>query len=159
MNKLTGATLSTVLGVGLAVGIAPTTAHAATSIRDEALHTAAAQKGDPYRSGAAGPDAFDCSGLTYYSYKRHGKTLPRTAQSQYNNLSHVSPGDRRTGDLVFIGTSSNSIYHVGIYAGYHDGKGWMWNANSRSYRGKKVVLAPIAEYTSGSPRAYYARVK
>jgi cell wall-associated NlpC family hydrolase len=135
----------------------PHQAHAVTPIRAKALSTASAQKGDPYRYGAAGPNAFDCSGLVYYSYERNGKKLPRTAQSQYNKSSHVSPANRQKGDLVFIGRSSTSIYHVGIYAGYWSGKGWMWNANTGSYRGRKVVLAPIAEYTAGSPRAYYGR--
>lgn len=133
-------------------------AEAATpTLAVRALSTAAAQKGDPYRWGATGPNAFDCSGLTYYSYRRNGKTLARTAQGQYNKSYKVSPSHRKPGDLVFIGRSSGSIYHVGIYAGYWSGKGWMWNANTGSYRGRKVVLAPIAEYTYGSPRAYYGR--
>jgi len=32
-----------------------------------ATRIAANQKGDPYVYGAAGPNAFDCSGLTYYA--------------------------------------------------------------------------------------------
>ena len=131
-------------------------AHAAT-LAQRAMSVAAAQKGDPYQWGAEGPNRFDCSGLVWYSYKRVGKTLPRVAQSQYNKSSKVSPSNRRPGDLVFIGRSSGSIYHVGIYAGFWSGKGWMWNANTGSYRGRKVVLAPISEYTYGSPRAYYGR--
>lgn len=133
-------------------------AEAATPLKVRAMNVAAAQKNDPYRYGATGPNAFDCSGLTYYSYKRVGKTIPRTAQAQYNKSKKVSPSYRQKGDLVFIGRSSGSIYHVGIYAGYWSGKGWMWNANTGSYRGRKVVLAPIKEYTAGSPRAYYGRL-
>jgi cell wall-associated NlpC family hydrolase len=159
MNKVTKFTVPVVIGWGLTLALVPTDAHAATSIRSKALSTAAAQKGDPYRDRAAGPNAFDCSGLTYYSYKKHGKTLPRTAQGQYNKSTKVSASKRQKGDLVFIGRSSGSIYHVGIYAGFWSGKGWMWNANSGKYRGKKVVLAPIAEYTKGTPKAYYGRFK
>lgn len=129
----------------------------AATISLRALSVAAAHKGDPYRYGAAGPAAFDCSGLTYYSYRVSGQSIPRTAQQQYWKTHHVSPWSRQRGDLVFIGTSAQSIYHVGIYAGFWSGKGWMWNANSGSYRGRQVVLAPIAEYTAGSPRAYYGR--
>jgi len=132
------------------------TAEAAT-LSQRALKVAAAQKNDPYQYGKAGPSRFDCSGLTYYSYRQSGKTLPRTAQAQYNKSSKVAPSKRRVGDLVFIGRSSQGIYHVGIYAGFWSGKGWMWNANTGSYRGRKVVLAPIKEYTAGSPRAYYGR--
>lgn len=138
------------------VGTSAGTAEAAT-LRSKAMKVAAAQKGDRYQYGAAGPSRFDCSGLVYYSYKKAGKKLPRTAQSQYNKSRKVSPRSRKVGDLVFIGRSSRGIYHVGIYAGYWSGKGWMWNANTGSYRGKKVVLAPIKEYTKGSPRAYYGR--
>lgn len=136
----------------------PTNATAATPLKVRAMNVAAAQKNDPYRYGATGPNAFDCSGLTYYSYKKVNKTIPRTAQAQYNKSKKVSPSKRQKGDLIFIGRSSGSIYHVGIYAGFWSGKGWMWNANTGSYRGRKVVLAPIKEYTAGSPRAYYGRL-
>lgn len=154
-TALTGVMAAAVMGSGLA--LAPN-AEAATSLKAKALTTAIAQIGDPYKWGATGPNAFDCSGLIYYSYKVHNKTLPRTAQQQYNKVQHVSPSNRQPGDLVFIGYSSSSIYHVGIYKGWKDGKGWMVNANTGAYRGRKVVNAPVSEYTVGSPRAYYGRV-
>lgn len=129
-------------------------AQAAPSLAQRALSVAAAQKGDPYQWGAEGPGKFDCSGLTYYSYRKSGKTLPRTAQAQYNKSSHVAPSSRRVGDLVFIGRSSGSIYHVGIYAGYWSGRGWFWDAPKP---GRTVGLHRIADYTGGAPRAYYGR--
>lgn len=152
MKKLATVAASTAITGALILAVTPS-AQAATPVRAKALSTAAAQKGDPYKSGAEGPSRFDCSGLTYYSYKKHGKTLPRTAQGQYSKAKKISWSNRAKGDLVFIGNSSGSIYHVGIYAG--DGK--MWNANTGAYRGRKVVLAPISEYTSGSPKAYIGR--
>lgn len=139
------------------VGTSAGTAEAHTTVRSKAIKIAAAQKNDRYQWGAEGPSRFDCSGLVWYAYKRAGKTLPRTAQAQYNKSTKVSPRSRRVGDLVFIGRSSRGIYHEGIYAGFWSGKGWMWNANTGSYRGRKVVLAPISEYIAGSPRAYYGR--
>ncbi len=154
MNRV--ATSAVALAALGGVVLAATPAEAAT-LQARALSVAKAQNGDPYKSGATGPSAFDCSGLTYYSYKKSGKTLPRTAQGQYNSSKHVSYSSRRVGDLIFIGKSSKSIYHVGIYAGFWSGKSWMWNANSGSYRGRKVVLAPVKEYTAGSPRAYVGR--
>lgn len=154
MNKITSTALTVTIGAGL-IAVSTPTAHAAPSLRSKALATAAKQKNDPYKKGATGPNKFDCSGLTYYSYKQHGKKLPRTAQGQYNKSSKVSASKRAKGDLVFIGTNAKNIYHVGIYAG----NGKMWNANTGSYRGKKVVLAPISEYTKGSPKAYYGRIK
>lgn len=143
--------------VSLMLGTA-TPAEAAT-LKQAALKVAAAQKGDPYQYGATGPDRFDCSGLTYYSYKKAGKKISRTAQAQYNNSRHVSGHGVSKGDLVFIGQSTRSIYHVGIYAGFWSGKSWIWNANTGAYRGRKVVLAPLREYTTRGSKAYFGEVK
>ncbi|MET9413675.1 C40 family peptidase [Streptomyces klenkii] len=81
-----------------------------------ALKVAASKQGSPYQYGAAGPNRFDCSGLTLYSFKKVGKNLPRTAADQYNKTRHISSGSRQAGDLVFFHSGSN-VYHVGIYAG------------------------------------------
>lgn len=151
MQKLTATVVSTVLAGGMALTLAPSS-HAATPIRTKALSTAADQKGDLYASGGVGPNKFDCSGLVLYSYRKHGKELPRTAQGQYNKSTKISSGSRAKGDLVFFGPSKANIKHVGIYAG----NGKIWNANSGSHRGKKVVLAPISEYAG---KVYYGRVK
>ncbi|GGK26125.1 glycoside hydrolase [Streptomyces camponoticapitis] len=86
-----------------------------------ALDVAASKKGAPYRYGAAGPHRFDCSGLTSFAFKKVGKTLPRTAQQQYNRTRHIPASSRRQGDLVFF-HYGRSVYHVGIYAG--GGKIW-----------------------------------
>ncbi|MFD7068171.1 C40 family peptidase [Streptomyces sp. NPDC059913] len=107
-------TLAAVGGTMFAPG-APTEAQAAT-VSMKALDIAASKKGSPYRWGAAGPHRFDCSGLTLYAFKKAGRTLPRTAQQQYNRAKHVRSSDRRRGDLVFF-HSGRSVYHVGIYAG------------------------------------------
>jgi len=151
------ATAALVATATLAAGVLAASPAEAATLGQRALNVAAAQKNDPYLWGATGPYKFDCSGLTQYSFKRVGKWIPRTAQQQYNKSYKVSPSHRKPGDLVFIGRSSGSIYHVGIYAGFWSGKGWMWNANTGSYRGRKVVLAPISEYTAGSPQAFYGR--
>ncbi|MGA4799792.1 C40 family peptidase [Streptomyces lavendulocolor] len=91
-------------------------AQAAPAHATKALNIAASKKGAPYKYGAAGPSRFDCSGLTLYSYKKAGKSLPRTAQQQYNKTRHISASGRQKGDLVFFHRGSN-VYHVGIYAG------------------------------------------
>ncbi|KOV57113.1 C40 family peptidase [Streptomyces sp. MMG1121] len=95
----------------------------AASLATKALQVAASKKGSPYQYGATGPRRFDCSGLTLYSFKKAGKTLPRTAAQQYNKTHHISAGSRRAGDLVFF-HSGSSVYHVGIYAGH----GKLWHA-------------------------------
>jgi len=95
----------------------------AASPATKALQVAASKKGSPYKYGAAGPKRFDCSGLTLYSFKKAGKSLPRTAAAQYNKTNHVSASNRKQGDLVFFHSGRN-VYHVGIYAG----KGRIWHS-------------------------------
>ncbi|QNS07561.1 C40 family peptidase [Streptomyces xanthii] len=111
-----------VAGAGLMVPGAASEASAATASA-KALQIAASKKGAPYKWGATGPHRFDCSGLTLYSFKRAGKSLPRTAAQQYNKTRHVSASTRKQGDLVFF-HSGRSVYHVGIYAG----KGRIWHS-------------------------------
>ncbi len=72
-----------------------------------------AQLGDPYVWAAAGPDAFDCSGLTLAAWAAAGVYLPHNAAMQYDQIMHVSRGDLQPGDLVFW----NGLSHVGLYVG------------------------------------------
>lgn len=82
--------------------------------RIRAFRAARGQIGDPYSYGASGPNAYDCSGLTMWSYARAGKRLPRTSSSQAGATRRV--GRPAVGDLVFF-HSGGSVYHVGLYAG------------------------------------------
>src|SRR5207237_4722788 len=79
-----------------------------------AVSTAKAQLGKPYEYGGAGPDSFDCSGLTMYSWHAGGVSLPHSAEMQYSAIPHVDVTALQPGDLVFFGSP---IYHVGIYVG------------------------------------------
>lgn len=72
------------------------------------------QLGDPYRYGATGPSAWDCSGLTGGSWKAAGVKIPRTSQAQWRHGKKVSKSNLKPGDLVFF---YRGISHVGIYAG------------------------------------------
>lgn len=47
------------------------------------VETALQQLGKPYRFGAAGPDAFDCSGLVTFALKRAGLDDRRRVSGQY----------------------------------------------------------------------------
>lgn len=134
-------------------------AEAATTVRVAALASANTQKGAHYQWGRAGgyANGYDCSGLIYWSARQHGKTLPRTTGGQYNYVHHESWTARKPGDLVFIRYGHSTPFHVGIYVGYWSGKSWMINANSGSYRGRKVVVAPIVEYLRGGANAAYGR--
>lgn len=73
-----------------------------------------AQLGKPYQYGAAGPNAFDCSGLTMYCYAQVGVSLPHSSGAQYGCGAHVSQSNLMPGDLVFFGSP---IHHVGLYVG------------------------------------------
>ncbi len=84
-----------------------------------AIAFARAQLGEPYRWGASGPNAWDCSGLTAEAWAAGGKSLPHYSVAQYDVSTPISGGQLRPGDLVFWGEGSNpgSIYHVALYVG------------------------------------------
>lgn len=152
MHKTLKFSVAALIGFGVTVAVAPD-AHAATTAQ-KALGVAKTKQGSPYLYGAAGPSKFDCSGLTMYSFKKVGKSIPRVAQDQYNRSAKVSPSSRKPGDLIFIGSSSGNIWHAGFYAGFWDGYGWMLDAPKP---GRTVGFHKIKNYTGGSPRAYYGR--
>jgi cell wall-associated NlpC family hydrolase len=86
-----------------------------------AVEIALAQLGKPYRYGAAGPDAFDCSGLVLYAFSSAGfGGIPHRADLQYF-LSDIHPRreELRPGDLVFFSSAGTAegIHHNGIYIG------------------------------------------
>ena len=81
-----------------------------------ALQAAYAQMGKPYVYGGAGPNSFDCSGLTAWAYAAAGVSLPHSAAAQYNYGMHVSYAELQPGDLVFF-DEGGYIGHVGIYVG------------------------------------------
>jgi cell wall-associated NlpC family hydrolase len=80
----------------------------------KAIAIALAQVGKPYESGAAGPDAFDCSGLTMFAYGAAGIVLPHSSRSQSTMGTQVSRAELQPGDLVFFYTP---ISHVALYIG------------------------------------------
>jgi cell wall-associated NlpC family hydrolase len=79
-----------------------------------AVRYAYAQLGDPYEWGAAGPNSFDCSGLTMMAWKQAGVSLPHSSRQQFSAGSRVSRSQLQPGDLVFY---YSPISHVGIYIG------------------------------------------
>jgi cell wall-associated NlpC family hydrolase len=66
-----------------------------------AIRAALSRLGRPYVWGATGPDRFDCSGLTQWSYARAGVHLDRTTYQQIHNGIPVARSQVRPGDLVF----------------------------------------------------------
>jgi peptidoglycan DL-endopeptidase CwlO len=80
----------------------------------KALAFAKAAIGKPYRYGAAGPNAFDCSGLVMSVFKKAGVSLPRTSAAQSRVGTAVSRDQLKPGDLIFF---YSPVSHVGIYLG------------------------------------------
>jgi cell wall-associated NlpC family hydrolase len=79
-----------------------------------AVDAALSQVGKPYQWGAAGPNSYDCSGLTMWAWAHGGVSLPHSSAAQYSATSRVSQGDLAPGDLLFFGSP---IHHVAMYIG------------------------------------------
>ena len=79
-----------------------------------AVQYALAQVGDAYVYGAAGPDAFDCSGLTMMAWAQAGVSLPHSSSAQMGSGTPVSMSDLQPGDLVFY---YSPVSHVAMYIG------------------------------------------
>ena len=76
--------------------------------------------GLPYVYGAAGPKAFDCSGLVKWSFTQAGVAMPRVAADQAMTGPAVSVSQLEPGDLLFYRTDPADrayISHVAIYIG------------------------------------------
>jgi predicted small lipoprotein YifL len=106
--------------------------------------------GKPYVWAEEGPNAFDCSGLTYNIYGQMGMEIPRTASEQAKMGKKVPFKDLQYGDLIFFGSTnkrSKRISHVGMYLG----DGWFAHASSKD---RKVTITHFAK----EPR-YLKRMK
>jgi cell wall-associated NlpC family hydrolase len=79
-----------------------------------AVSYAMAQIGNAYVYGAAGPSAFDCSGLTMMAWAQAGVSLPHSSGAQMGSGRSVSQSELQPGDLVFY---YSPVSHVGMYIG------------------------------------------
>lgn len=79
-----------------------------------ALEAAKTKLGMAYVSGATGPSAFDCSGLTQWAYKQAGVSITRTTYTQANDGTRIGKSQLQPGDLVLF---YSDLHHVGLYAG------------------------------------------
>ena len=80
--------------------------------RSDLVQIALAQQGKKYRSGAKGPDYFDCSGLVYFTYRQAGISVPLTAEAQGRYGAEISRGETQPGDLVLFRIKNDD--HIGI---------------------------------------------
>jgi cell wall-associated NlpC family hydrolase len=86
----------------------------ASGIGGQVAAAALSKLGDPYVFGAAGPDTFDCSGLTMWAWSTVGVSIPHSAFAQYSSLPHVDLGSVAPGDIIYYDSSTP---HVAIYIG------------------------------------------
>ena len=103
------------------------------------LKAALSRVGMPYVWGAAGPTAFDCSGLVQWSFAQAGIAMPRVAADQARTGPAVPVSQLQPGDLLFYHfdpTAPGYISHVAIYLG----KGLMLQAPQP---GENVEIAPV----------------
>jgi cell wall-associated NlpC family hydrolase len=128
-RRLTAPALALLAGAGIALspGVASANtgdpgggaavaapAVASNAAAQKAVDTALAQVGDPYVWGGAGPNSFDCSGLTQFAYKAAGVSLPHSSRMQSTIGTPVSLNALKPGDLVFF---YSPVSHVAMYIG------------------------------------------
>lgn len=106
-----------------------------------AIEYARQQLGKPYVYAAAGPNAFDCSGLTQQAWAAAGLRLPHYSGAQYAMFPKVPVSQLQPGDLVFRGPGGSQ--HVGLYIG----NGMMIHAPQT---GDVVKISPVRSSIGGS---------
>lgn len=72
------------------------------------------QIGKPYIWAAAGPNAYDCSGLTMAAWGKAGVAMAHGSRDQYAAFPKVSESQLEPGDLVLF---YSDMHHIGIYVG------------------------------------------
>lgn len=100
--------------------------------------------GKPYIWAAAGPNGYDCSGLTMVAWAAAGVSLDHLASAQRRESTPVSRANLRPGDLIFFGSDT---HHVGIYVGGN----WMVHA---PHSGDYVRMAQLTGYYASNASGY-----
>jgi cell wall-associated NlpC family hydrolase len=127
--------------VATTVPAAAPTVQAPSSAAAAAVAAAESRVGDPYVYAAAGPNAFDCSGLVMWAYAQAGVSLPHYSGAQYDDTTHISMSELEPGDLVFF---SDPGQHVAMYVGNGE-------VVQAPYTGADVQIVPLySEFTLAS---------
>jgi cell wall-associated NlpC family hydrolase len=140
-----------------AVGAAPSTVAVSggsvTAVQlTAALRAAESRRGLPYVWGAAGPAAFDCSGLVQWAFAQVGVSMPRVAADQARAGVVIPVSQLQPGDLLFYHTDPTDpgyISHVAIYLG----NGWMIQAPQPGMN-VQIVPASFGSQFAGAIRVY-----
>lgn len=80
----------------------------------DAVQAALSKVGNAYVYATAGPDTFDCSGLTSWAWGQAGVSLSRSSSAQFGQGTSVASSELQPGDLLFYGSP---ISHVAMYIG------------------------------------------
>ena len=127
----------------------PTIAQVGSSAQgDGAVQYAKSQIGVPYVwGGETAGVGFDCSGLVQWAWARAGITIPRTTESQYPDMIHVTLTQLQPGDLLFYYNldGDHVVDHVVMYVG--SGPWGVDTTIAAAHSGTTVSLAPL--FTSG----------
>ncbi len=88
-------------------------------LSNDVVKTAYSQMGTKYRSGGVSPEkGFDCSGLVWWVYNRHGVDVPRMTTHQAKTGRYVNKNKMKPGDItVFKIAGTPNGLHTGIYTG------------------------------------------
>lgn len=121
---------------------------AGTAAGNKAVAAAKREIGVPYVWGGETPGkGFDCSGLVQWAWAQAGVTIPRTTETQYPVMHHVTLQDLQPGDLLFYYNldGDHQIDHVVMYVG--SGPWGVDTTIAAAHTGTNVALAPL--FTAG----------
>ena len=113
-----------------------------------AVRYAEREIGVPYVWGGETPGVgFDCSGLVQWAWAQAGIQIPRTTESQYPAMVHVTLNDLEPGDLLFYYNldGDNAVDHVVMYVG--SGPWGSSTVIAAAHTGTNVDFAPV--FTNG----------
>jgi cell wall-associated NlpC family hydrolase len=116
-----------------ALAALPTPGGGGSGAGSTAVQAALTRIGSPYVWAAAGPSAFDCSGLVQWAFAQAGVFLPHSSYALAAGGQPVSMDDMEPGDVI---TYYSDASHVGIYVG----GGMMVHASTF---GVPVAVAPV----------------
>ncbi|SMF14993.1 C40 family peptidase [Desulfovibrio gilichinskyi] len=129
---------------------------AAYSVTERSVvNVARAQIGKPYKWGGDSPlKGFDCSGLVWWVYKKHGILLPRVSWQQIHVGKPVHRNKMRAGDIVFFRIpGGGKSLHAGIYIG--DGELFVHSPKSGHYvREESINKGYWQKYFIGARRVF-----
>jgi cell wall-associated NlpC family hydrolase len=118
------------------------------SLRDSIVTYAEQFVGTPYLWGGESTSGFDCSGFVLYVFKKFGIKLPHSSRAM-GDLGMMKDKDcAETGDIIlFKGTQSSTIGHVGIVFENPDGNIIFIHASSSRGGGVKISNLTDGYYT------------